>query len=54
MQKSNLFLTSGDADKKAYVNMMKAVVDEIAAAMDHTLCFVLEPDHITGKLVNEA
>lgn len=27
---------------------------EIAAAMDHTLCFVLEPEHITGKLVNES
>ena len=27
---------------------------EIAQAMDHTLIFALEPEHITGKLVNEA
>ena len=27
---------------------------EIAQAMDHTLVFTLEPEHISGKLVNEA
>ena len=27
---------------------------EIAQAMDHTLVFSLTPEHITGKLVNEA
>ena len=27
---------------------------EIAQAMDHTLIFTLEPEHMTGKLVNEA
>ena len=27
---------------------------EIAQAMDHTLIFMLEPEYMTGKLVNEA
>lgn len=35
-------------DDTAYVE------GEIAQAMDHTLIFTLEPEHITGKLVNEA
>lgn len=35
-------------DDTAYVE------GEIAQAMDHTLIFVLEPEQITGKLVNEA
>lgn len=35
-------------DDTAYVE------GEIAQAMDHTLIFVLEPEHMTGKLVNEA
>ena len=35
MSASNLFLTSGTADKKAYVEMMGAMVDAIASAMDH-------------------
>ena len=35
-------------DDTAYVER------EIAQAMDHTLIFSLTPEHITGKLVNEA
>ena len=35
-------------DDAAYVER------EIAQAMDHTLIFSLTPEHITGKLVNEA
>ena len=35
-------------DDAAYVER------EIAQAMDHTLVFTLTPEHITGKLVNEA
>ena len=30
------------------------VAREIAQALDHTLIFTLTPEHITGKLVNEA
>ena len=35
-------------DDTAYVER------EIAQAMDHTLIFTLTPEHMTGKLVNEA
>ncbi|MBO5821970.1 MAG: aspartate aminotransferase family protein [Lentisphaeria bacterium] len=35
MSKSNLFLTSSDADKKSYVEMMEATVKAVASAMDH-------------------
>ena len=52
-----------DAEKAlAFVRQMSAkftddtdyVEREIAQAMDHTLFFTLTPEHITGKLVNEA
>ena len=35
MSKSNLFLTSSEADKKSYVEMMEATVKAVASAMDH-------------------
>ena len=35
MSKNNLFLTSSDADKKSYVEMMEATVKAVASAMDH-------------------
>ena len=52
-----------DAEKAlAFVRQMSAkftddtdyIEREIAQAMDHTLFFTLTPEHITGKLVNEA
>ncbi len=35
MLKNNLFLTSSEADKKSYVEMMEATVKAVASAMDH-------------------
>ena len=35
MSKNNLFLTSSEADKKSYVEMMEATVKAVASAMDH-------------------
>ena len=35
MSKNNLFLTSNEADKKSYVEMMEATVKAVASAMDH-------------------
>ena len=35
MLQNNLFLTSNEADKKSYVEMMEATVKAVASAMDH-------------------
>ena len=35
MSKNNLFLTSSEADKKSYIEMMEATVNAVASAMDH-------------------
>ena len=55
--------TQEDEEKAlAFIRQMSAkftddtdyVEREIAQALDHTLIFTLTPEHITGKLVNEA
>ncbi len=37
-----------------YTDDTAYIEEEIRKDGPHTLCFVLEPEHITGKLVNEA
>lgn len=39
MSKNNLFLTSTEADKKSYIEMMEATVNAVASAMDHPYAY---------------
>ena len=48
------FVEAKLAEHRIKANTNIVVEGEIAQAMDHTLIFVLEPEHMTGKLVNEA
>ena len=55
-------IVEDEAKALAFIRQMSAkftddtdyVEREIAQALDHTLIFTLTPEHITGKLVNEA
>ena len=57
-----LEVVTDEAKALAFIRQMSAkftddtdyVEREIAQALDHTLIFTLTPEHITGKLVNEA
>ena len=37
-----------------YTDDTAYIEKEIAEAADHTLCFALVPEHMTGKLTNES